>query len=218
MSWWSRHRAHYPWRRTRDPYRILVSEFMLHRTQARQVVPVYAEFVRRYPSLGAFGGGDRRAARRILGRLGLNWRVDGMLKALTRLWREYGSVPLDYDALVAVPGIGPYIAGATLAFARNRPIALVDSNTVRVVGRAFGLDLAGEARRQRQTIDLLNLAVHPTRPREYHFALIDLAHAVCRPHRPSCGSCPLRDTPCHFARATVSTRGGEATAGRGARR
>jgi A/G-specific adenine glycosylase len=200
MSWSSRHQALYPWRRTKDPYRILVSEFMLHRTQAKQVIPVYSEFVRRYPTLRAFMEGNRRVARRLLDRLGLAWRADGMVDALAKLSRQYGKVPTDYDALTDVPGIGPYIAGATLAFSENRPIALVDSNTVRVVGRVFGLDLRGEARRRSEVIECLRAVAHPSRPREYHYALIDLAHELCRLADPACEACPLARTPCMYAR------------------
>jgi A/G-specific adenine glycosylase len=182
---------------------------MLHRTQAKQVVPVYAEFVRRYPTLRAFIGGNRRAARRLLNRLGLAWRADGMIEALAMLSRQSDSVPTDYDALIATAGIGPYIAGATVAFSENRSIALVDSNTVRVVGRVFGLDLRGEARRRREVTECLRAVVHPSRPREYHYALIDLAHEICRPKSPLCGVCPLLSLPCEYGRMQVTSKTGE---------
>lgn len=213
LSWEDTLKVGYPWRRTDAPYKILVSEFMLHRTQAKQVVPTYLEFIERYPTLEAFARGNRRYQRKLLDRLGLSWRSDGMIRALAALWVEHGRVPTEYDLLLAVPGIGQYIAGATICFSRDMPLPLVDSNIVRVIGRVFGMNLAGEARRRKDVLDLLSHALHPTRPREYHFALIDLAHAICRPRNPDCPGCPLRVMPCAYARASVT--GGP---GRGSRK
>jgi A/G-specific adenine glycosylase len=201
MRWAAHPRKDYPWRKTRNPYRILVSEFMLHRTQARQVETVYRVFISKYPTLRALAGGDRRAARRILRALGLNWRTRGMLRALDELWSEYGTVPADYAKLMSVPGIGPYIAGATVCFSGNVSLALVDTNTVRVAGRVLGLDLSGEARRRKVIIEAIGTLCDPERPRDYYYALIDLAHTVCRPRDPACTICPLVDVPCRFAAA-----------------
>ncbi|MBI9047470.1 MAG: hypothetical protein JEZ06_23495 [Anaerolineaceae bacterium] len=188
----------FPWRYHTDPYVILVSEFMLHRTQARQVVPVFQDFIHKYPDLETFVQSNPVEVRNDIRSLGLVWRSDGMINALTTIWNKFGQVPLEYGDLCSINGIGPYIAGATLCFSQNKPFTLIDTNVVRVVGRFFGLDLKGEARRRKSMICAINTVVDLNEPRNFYFAIIDLAHTICRPHKPSCESCPLQILPCQF--------------------
>jgi A/G-specific adenine glycosylase len=126
-----------------------------------------------------------------------------MIKALNYLWENYHEVPTDFDQLISVEGIGQYIAGATVCFSKNEPVVLVDTNTVRVVGRVFGLDLSGEARRRKSVIATISETCHPERPRDYYYALIDFAHTVCTPRNPDCMNCPLLDIPCSFGKSRV---------------
>lgn len=189
----------YPWRYKDDPYAVIVAEFMLHRTQTVQVVPVYERFVSAWPTLAALASADRSEAETALVSLGLQWRITGMLDAFCELWSRYGRVPLDAAALKLVKGIGDYIAGATVCFSSNRPATLIDTNTVRVVGRVKGLDLRGEARRRRDVIRAIEGACDPMRPRDFYYSLIDLSHTICRPKQPACEKCPLADVPCRFA-------------------
>lgn len=196
LAWGAVQNKKYPWRYQVDPYRVLVSEFMLHRTQTRQVLPVYELFIQRWPSLVNYAQSNGAEVNFILHPLGLQWRVQGMQQALTTLWKDYGAIPTDYDKLIRVRGIGPYIAGATVCFTQNQPIKLVDSNIVRVIGRVLGLDLRGEARRRRSVVDAIAVARDPLQPRDFYYAVIDLAHEICHSHRPACGCCPLRGLPC----------------------
>lgn len=198
LQWGQDNRRSYPWRRTTDPYAILIAEFMLHRTQVVQVENVYLRFLERWPTLDAVVAADDEELRTILSSLGLQWRISLMIKALNFLWREYGTVPTDVNSLKAAPGIGPYIANATYCFATNSPITLVDTNTVRVTGRVFGLDLAGEARRRKSIIDTIGRACDPLEPRNYYYSMIDLAHSICTPHAPQCDVCPLQTLPCDY--------------------
>jgi len=175
---------------------------MLHRTQARQVEGVYQMFMRRYPDIRALAEAPREEVIEVLAPLGLNWRIHGMLNAFRQIWKQHGSVPLDMEKLVEVKGIGPYIAGSTLCFSADRPLPLVDSNTVRVIGRVFGLDLRGEARRRAEVREAISAACDPEHPREFYYSLIDLAHSVCLPRGPRCGECPLSTLPCEFVQAS----------------
>lgn len=198
LSWGKQNTKKYPWRWINDPYRVLVSEFMLHRTQARQVIPIYNQFLIEYPTLEAFSKADKVRVRDILNSLGLHWRIDAMVAALSQLWSQYGEIPVDREKLILIGGIGPYIASATVCFTQNEPVALIDTNTVRVIGRVFGLDIRGEARRRKSIIDAITNTCDPNQPRDYYYALIDFAHEVCTPRRPDCKSCPLLDLPCQF--------------------
>ncbi len=204
-EWGNDNIRQYPWRYVADPYCVLVSEFMLHRTQTVQVVPVYERFIREYPDLAILQEADRKHVSTLLQPLGLKWRIAGMLDALSEIWRLYGSVPYDYEKLISVRGIGSYIAGATVCFTQNQPMTLIDANTVRVVGRMYGLDLHGEARRRRPVIEAIAEASHTESPRDFYYSVIDLAHGTCHPRKPECRSCPLLSVPCAHGQAVVGT-------------
>jgi A/G-specific adenine glycosylase len=196
LKWGRAHGQDFPWRRTQDPYALLVAEFMLHRTRADQVRAVFERFMADWPTLDRYVVGDAEAVKQVLWPLGLNWRIEGMMQALTLLHTEFGYVPVDKEALLSIPGIGPYIASAVVCFSQNQPVALVDTNTVRVTGRVYGLDLRGEARRRKEMINQIAAACDPERPRDYYHAMIDLAHMICRPKEPDCRICPLLNVPC----------------------
>lgn len=198
LKWGDGHVRDYPWRRTRDPYAILVAEFMLHRTQAEQAAVVYERFMAAFPSLVAFATGDPEQIRELLYPLGLSWRIEGMMQALWLIHERHRTVPTDEEVLRAVPGIGPYIAGAVRCFVLNEPLALVDTNTVRVTGRVFGLDIRGEARRRKEVIGQIAATCDPDRPRDFYFAMIDLAHLICRSGEPACEVCPVLEVPCVY--------------------
>lgn len=206
FEWGKDHIRVYPWRFSTDPYAVLVSEFMLHRTQTRQVVPIYQECMHIYPTLAEFAAADEESLFGILAHLGLRWRIDGMIKALKELWHTYQKVPVEIDHLLTIRGIGPYIAGATFCFTQNQPIILIDSNIVRVVGRVFGLDLRGEARRRKNVIDAITQVYDDENPRLFYYTLIDFAHILCHPTKPECGLCPFHDLPCIYTKLSSGNR------------
>lgn len=198
-AWGYEHIRSFPWRYSNDPYQILVSEFMLHRTQALQVVPIFEKYLVIYPTLSVFAQTHSENIRKLLYPLGLAWRTEGMISALFELWHIYGEVPLNYEKLLSIRGIGQYIAGATLCFSLNKPFVLVDTNVVRVIGRVFGIDLKGEARRRRTMLDTIANVLDQSSPRDFYYSLIDLAHTVCLHNIPSCTICPFFEFPCQFS-------------------
>mgnify|MGYP001055804247 CR=1 FL=1 len=198
LEWGNENTKSYPWRWVNDPYRILVSEFMLHRTQAKQVIPIYEQFIVVYPDLRSFSQADHNETRTMLSSLGLQWRIDGMIRALAEIWESYQEVPPDQEKLRSIDGIGQYIAGATICFSLNEPVTLIDTNTVRVVGRVFGLDLSGEARRRKSVVLAIKETCDPDNPCDYYYSMIDLAHQICKVRTPLCVTCPLLDLPCAY--------------------
>lgn len=199
LAWGEINIRSYPWRYVDDPYRVIVSEFMLHRTQTRQVIPIYEQFVRSYPTLDDYAKANQDDVELRLQSLGLQWRIRGMLNALNKFWHTYHEIPVEYGKLISVATVGQYIAGAVICFSRNLPITLIDSNIVRVVGRVAGLDLKGEARRKKPVIKAIASVVDPDHPRDFYYAMIDLAHMICRPKNPKCAECPLQSVPCQFS-------------------
>ena len=178
----------YPWRATRDPYRILVSEVMLQQTQASRVVSVYRDFIRSFPSVRALAHASRRDVVSAWGGLGYNRRAIALANAARRVVEEHGGrIPTDPTVMRSLPGVGPYTSAAVASIAFGEPVAAIDTNVRRIVSRVFdGTDDATPARVR----ELADAWLDPSDPGGWNQALMDLGREVCRP-RPRCGVCPL---------------------------
>lgn len=194
IAWGQRHFRRFPWRLTKNPYRILIAEVMLHRTQALQVVPVYQEFIKRYSDVPALAQATKKELRQALYSLGLRWRIDLVRQMSVELTECFDSrIPRKKTELLSLPGVSEYIAGAIRCFSWNQPEPLIDTNTVRVIGRLFGLEIKDSSRRNRQFGELIATLVDPDEPRMYNYALLDLADQVCTKKRsPNCVQCPVQ--------------------------
>lgn len=184
----------FPWRTTVDPYRILLSEVMLHRTQATQVVPVYQSFLITYPDVAVLARASLFELQHALFSLGLRWRIDLTHRMAGDIVTKWGGrIPVDRSELMSLPGISEYIAGAVRCFAWNLPEPLADTNTVRITGRLFRLETKDSSRRNNRFRGLLNSLIHLDEPRRYNYALLDMADSVCmKKHPPTCHLCPLQ--------------------------
>ncbi|MCG2777246.1 MAG: hypothetical protein L6406_16370 [Desulfobacterales bacterium] len=207
LFWGKRNFRSYPWRLTEDPYQILIAEVMLHRTQAKQVVPVYEGFIIRFPNVYSLSKASKKDLYKIISPLGLQWRLDLIREMANQLdVRFNGKIPESKNDLLSLPGVSEYIAGAVRCFSWNIPEPLVDTNTVRVIGRLFGLEIKDSSRRNslyRKTIESL---VHLTRPRAYNYALLDLAHLICLKRAlPLCGDCPIQ-TLCSYGASLTNSK------------
>lgn len=192
VEWGAAEGRHFPWRETQHPYAVLLAEVLLHRTRASQVVPLYLSVLERYPDIPSLAAAPLDALHTILHAAGLRWRVD-LLHAMAATIQERfgGTIPRDLDDLLSLPGVGHYIAGAVRCFAFAEPEAILDTNTVRVTGRLFRVHVNDSSRRSPRFKKVLQVLVDPERPREFNFALLDLAAAVCTPREPRCDVCPL---------------------------
>lgn len=206
LEWGRGHTRTFPWRETDDPYRLLVAEVMLHRTQVRQVLPVYERFVTLFSDVAALVRASREEIHEVMGPLGLHWRIDLVADMAAALSEQFGGrVPSDRNALLSLPGVSDYIASAVRCFAFGLPDPLVDTNTVRVVGRVFGLHVKPSSRRNRRFRELIGALLDRERPADYNYALLDLAHLVCLSRRPpECERCPLLPS-CATGTAALAT-------------
>jgi A/G-specific adenine glycosylase len=192
LGWWNQHQRKFPWRSTQKPYPTLISEIMLHRTRASQVVPVYEEFIKKYPTIATLSEASMRDVNKMLHPLGLHWRAASLYKAVRRIVAEHnGKVPAEKEALVSLPGISHYIAAAIRCFAFGCPETLLDTNTVRVLGRVFGITTTDGSRRRKKFGELYQSLIDEKRSREFNYAMIDLGAKVCTPKSPSCKICPV---------------------------
>jgi A/G-specific adenine glycosylase len=194
IDWGRNNFRAFSWRFTDDPYRVLIAEVMLHRTQAIQVVPVYERFIEKYPDETSLSHASREELIIALSSLGLRWRAELVHEMAVMLQERFGGrVPHEKSELLSLPGVSDYIAGAVRCFALNLPEPIVDTNTVRVVGRLFGLEIKDSSRRNRLFKELISALVDPDEPRLYNFALLDLAALVCTKSKPPrCLECPVQ--------------------------
>ncbi len=206
LSWWEQNQRLFPWRETRDPWHILLAEVMLHRTRAPQVVPVYQAVLEKFPDPETLMKAPPGELETILRSLGLHWRVPLLRKMTCQIVQEYGGkVPEEREALKSLAGVSDYIAGAVRCFAFGLPEPLLDTNTVRVLGRVWGLPITDSARRSRRFRYLMQAFMDCPDPRSSALALLDLAALVCHPSNPKCGECPLVDL-CQFGRTYGNTQ------------
>jgi A/G-specific adenine glycosylase len=192
LKWWKNNKRDFPWRKARDPYKILVSEILLHRTRASQVTPIYLEFLDRFPTIAALSETSIENVRRILYPLGLSWRTELLHKMGLEIMKKYeGKIPFKRKELEALPGVGHYIAAAVRCFCHGYPEVLLDTNTVRIIGRVFGIEKTDGSRRSKQFRELYESLIDQRYPREFNYAMIDLGALLCKPRNPVCNICPL---------------------------
>ena len=187
-----------PWRRTHDPYEVLVSEVMLQQTQAGRVAPAFDRFVRRFPTLEALAGAPLGAVLREWSGLGYNRRARD-LHRIARL--SPSGLPRTVAELEALPGIGAYTAGAIACFAFGQRVAFADTNIRRVLGRFF----LGRRATETEGVALDAKAMPPRASDLWHHALMDLGATICKPRAPMCEVCPLK-SDCLFARSPALAR------------
>ena len=194
LKWWKRNARIFPWRTTKDPYNVLLSEVLLHRTRANQVVPVYEEFLKKFPSIGPLSQANGKEVMALIRSLGLYWRARLLLDMTTEIVRKHhGRVPSSKEELEALPGISDYISSAVRCFAFDQPEILLDTNTVRIVGRVFGVKMTDSSRRTRKFREMYRSLLDNNRPREFNYAMIDLGALICSPRNPECEICPVND-------------------------
>ena len=193
LAWYARTARDLPWRRTRDPYRVLVSEFMLQQTQVSRVREYYPRFLERFPDLASVARAKPRTVREAWDGLGYYARASN-LHALARVVSRDlgGKLPDEPKQLLDLPGIGPYTAGAVASFAYEKPVPAVDTNVARVIRRVFG-----SAERGTRNAELWRLAgrlVPKNGRRAWRFnqAIMELGALVCVARKPRCPQCPVR--------------------------
>ena len=202
LRWFQGRQRDLPWRRTRDPYAIVVSEFMLQQTQVKAVIPYYRRFLKRFPDLRSLAAAGEQDVLHAWAGLGYYRRARQLHRfAAATLERHSGVVPDRPEPLRALPGFGPYTAAAVASIAFGRACAVVDGNVARVLCRLFreGGDPSAGATRRRLA-ERAQALLAPRRPGDFNQAIMELGALVCRPKAPRCGECPVRSLCGAFCR------------------
>lgn len=206
VCWFDKNMRSYPWRETRDPFKVLIAEMMLRRTKADQVKPVYEQLFSEYPDVEAMAEAEEDDIEKILYPLGLKWRTPAFSLVAREVREKYHcKVPETRKELTTLPGVGEYVAGAVLSVAYGKKEWIVDSNIVRVFRRYFGVNTSKEGRRDRHIIEMAKIYSSGRKPRKANLAILDFTALICTPKKPKCSVCPLSDS-CHYYSISGKTK------------
>lgn len=204
LGWYRRHARDLPWRRTRDPYAIWVSEIMLQQTQVQTVIPYYERWLKRFPTLESLAAASLDEVLPFWAGLGY-YRRAKMLHAAARFVRDEckGRIPQEPEELMKVPGIGRYTAGAISSIAFEKPVPLVDGNVIRILTRLFAVkkDIS-RPETLRQIWEISAALVPQKHPGDFNQAMMELGATLCLPRTPSCLVCPVSGACRAFALGT----------------
>ena len=186
LAWYDTNRRELPWRNSRDPYRVWISEIMLQQTRVAAIIPRYEEFLRHFPSVQKLAAARESSVLAEWSGLGYYRRARNLHAAAKIIAREK-IFPQSAEAWRALPGIGRYTAAAIASIAFNEPVAVVDGNVERVLQRVLRSSLA-----QKECWNAAELFLNPARPGDFNQAMMELGATVCLPRQPQCGACPIR--------------------------
>ncbi|MGO8931274.1 MAG: A/G-specific adenine glycosylase [Limisphaerales bacterium] len=215
LAWFTQNARSLPWRRTRDPYAIWVSEIMLQQTQVKTVLPFWERWMRALPNLAVLANAKPQTLHKLWEGLGYYARVGNLQRAAQLIMAQHhGRFPHDFEDVLALPGVGRYTAGAICSIAFNQPRPILDGNVIRVLTRCYGI--AGTPRARRVNARLwqlaqelvqraaevgvrtttvpyaLHIAQHASRScAQFNESLMELGALVCTPQQPRCGVCPI---------------------------
>jgi A/G-specific adenine glycosylase len=193
LRWYDHHHRHLPWRETRDPYRIWLSEIMLQQTRVAAVLEHYRIFLQRFPNIQSLAAASEDTVLSAWSGLGYYRRARMLHRCAQRIAKQHGGCfPPDSKALIALPGIGRYTAAAIASIAFDEPVAVVDGNVERVLQRLLGKERTAIALTTPQTWQLAQELLATSRPGDFNQAMMELGATVCVPGEPRCAFCPVR--------------------------
>jgi len=193
-AWFRNHGRDLPWRRTRDPYRVLVSELMLQQTQVSRVIDYYERFLARFPTLDHVADAPKRSVLKSWTGLGYYARARNLHALARHVIRDGGAIPDDPEKLRTLPGIGAYTAGAVASFAYERRAALVDTNVARVLQRVFLPALDPKSSRGQRATWAIATQLLPRTGRHtwvHNQALMEVGALICTARVRHCNRCPV---------------------------
>jgi A/G-specific adenine glycosylase len=203
LAWYEVHGRQLPWRNTRNPYAIWVSEIILQQTRVAQGLDYFHRFMQQFPDFHALASAPEDEVMKAWQGLGYYSRARH-LHAAARMMEEAGAFPTTYEGVRALPGVGDYTAAAICSFAFCLPVAVVDGNVYRVLSRYLGISTPIDSTPgRRQIAEAAQMLIDPARPADYNQAIMDFGALQCTPASPCCQECPLADSCAARAEGTV---------------
>ncbi len=204
LAWFDKHKRPLPWREHYAPYEVLVSEVMLQQTQMERGVAYFQRWMRTFPDLESLARADEEQVLRLWEGLGYYNRARNLQRTARKLLEQHqATLPQDEESLLALPGIGPYTAGAIRSLAFNQDVPAIDANVERVLSRMFDLDKpVKDPQTHARIVELSNLLLPPGKARLFNEAMMDLGAMVCS-KKPKCADCPL-EALCESRRLNIA--------------
>ena len=208
LSWFAREGRDLPWRRTRDPYRIWLSEVILQQTRVAQGLEYYLRFTERFPDIAALATTPEDEVLKLWQGLGYYSRARNLHAAARQVMSRFGGVfPVTHEGVRALPGVGDYTAAAVCSIVYGAPCAVLDGNVYRVLARLFDIGIPIDTTAGKRTFaELAQLQLDTSRPGLYNQAIMDFGALQCTPAQPRCGDCPLAGRCLALAAGTVGVR------------
>jgi A/G-specific adenine glycosylase len=206
VRWYKKNGRNYPWRQIKNPFRILVSEMMLQKTDTKKVLSVFPFVIKKYPTPAHLAKANLRSLKRKIHLLGINDRARRLKTASKIILRVHGGkVPQDRKQLLELLGVGDYIANAVLCFAFGKGVPLLDSNVIRVIKRVFSVESKKErARTDKELWAFAGSLVPKAKAVDYNRGILDFAAAVCTARNPKCQICPNKKICDYYCYAIAS--------------
>jgi A/G-specific adenine glycosylase len=194
LNWYDEQKRDMPWRKNRDPYRILVSEFMLQQTQVKTVIPYYKHWMKSFPTAKKLATADESHVLKHWEGLGYYSRARNLRKSAIHIQHEFkGKVPDSMENILKLPGVGRYTAGAVLSIAFDKRVPVLDGNVKRVLSRFFLLNENGNNKKSETRLwDTMEDLLPEKRCGDFNQAFMELGATVCLPKNPFCNECPLK--------------------------
>lgn len=200
VKWWDSNKINYPWREFKDPYKILLSEILLRKTNAEKVRNFLPIVLSELSSFNEISKMKKARLKKLLHPFGLQAHKSNELKKIAKnVKNKYsGIIPDDYDHLIELKGIGPYIANAILCFGFNQRRPILDTNVIRIYERSFNIKSNQNRPRTDKKLWEFSKSMLPKhKVKEFNYALLDFAKKICKPRKPLCGICAINSI-CHF--------------------
>lgn len=195
ILWYSENKRSMPWRSTKDPYTIWLSEIILQQTQVIQGTPYFEKFIEEFPTLEHLANASEDKVLKLWQGLGYYSRARNLLFTARFIFNELNGVfPKTYSDLLKLKGVGQYTAAAVASISYNEPVAVVDGNVIRVISRLFKIDEPFNTGKGKKTINkLANQILDKDHPGQFNQALMELGSLVCKPKNPECINCPIEE-------------------------
>lgn len=194
LAWGANNRRDFPWRRTRNPYMVLIAELLLRKTTAKQVAKIYDAFIEKYPAPSSLACADFKELETILRPLGMEHRrADLMIKLGNLLVSVHsGTIPIRSSELIELPGVGTYVVNSVLCYTQSKSLPAVDVNFIRVIGRVFGIKSMNARARNDAKVHKFACSLMPkSNSAEFNWAMLDFGALVCKAKKPLCPCCPV---------------------------
>ena len=203
IKWYSQHKRELPWRNTKDPYKIWLSEIILQQTQVKQGLPYYQKFVNTFPSVSELANANEEEVLKLWQGLGYYSRARNLHFAAKQI-HQAGFFPKEYKDIITLKGVGEYTAAAIASFAFKLPYAVVDGNVFRLLSRFYGIDTPIDTSKgKREFSEIAQTLLVKKEPDTHNQAIMEFGSQMCKPKQPNCNNCPLMDKCIAFANNTI---------------